>query len=1143
MTYSVHQFRQSCQHFSHKPAVRRSAIGIVVFILLLGLFGYFVLPGIIKSQAEKIISEKLHRKTTIAKVDINPYTMQLTLHGFKMMEPEGDVTFASFDSVMVNLSAQSLFRFAPVIQQLQIVKPYVHLVRKDANHYNIDDILALANSEPEKPEAEHAPARFSIFNIQLTQGHIDFDDRFAQTRHTVADLKLGIPFISSLPSQEEIYVEPYLSASVNGTPLLIKGKTLPFADPVEATMDFNLDNLDLTSYLKYIPGTPHFDLPSAKLDMHLVARFQQPKEKAPQLSLSGDIKLKALQLNDAKGKSIAKLHELAVHLNDTKLFNDQFAVARVTIDGLDADIARDRAGHFNFENLLTPPKRPAAIATSKTAAEPKEKAAVATAKAKPPVTEKSATPKDAQNTVPEKSASAPMQFVLGELDIRNTGVRYNDAQSASALQAELKNLALNARAININPGKKLITVADLSSNSAALDLQQGSSKNKAGAAPEKPKAAVKAKQTPAQEKAGYIVNVARISISNWSAKLQDRSLRRPAVTVIAPLNLTLQNLSTAANARSQIDLQAQVNKSGQLHVSGDFGIAPLHAKLALDLKNVDILQLQPYFTDQVNILLTSAEVSSKGNLLLDQGKNGALNGGFKGDVALGNVTTIDKITSQNFLRWKSLAFNDMDVKLAPFSLAVDHVLLDNFFARVIIDPKGRINLQDVQRSKQVGDKSVTQAGATADSSSTTAAAAEKKSSPSSNTAVIVKPEKPETAMPPIKVRKVTLSHGRVRFTDNFIKPNYTANLEKFGGTITNLSSDEKTRANVDIKGEVNDAPMSVAGTINPLKRDLSLDIKAEVHGMELAPLSPYSGRYIGYGIEKGKLSFEVAYQVENRVLTAQNRLILDQLTLGDKVESPTATTLPVRFALTLLRDRNGVIDLNLPIGGSLDDPQFSVGGLIVKVIVNLLSKAVTAPFALLSSMLGGGEELSFLPFDAGQAKVDDKGEKTLKTIAKALLDRPTLKLEITAHADPKTDVAGLKRAAIDRKVKALKLKDTVQSGKSVDPDQIKISEQEYPKLLDRVYKDADFKKQRNFIGIQKDLPVPEMEKLLMEHTAISDDNLMALANRRAQNVKDWLIHEGKVPAERIFVLASKLGASSTKNDKAVPVSRVDFSLK
>ena len=160
------------------------------------------------------------------------------------------------------------------------------------------------------------------------------------------------------------------------------------------------------------------------------------------------------------------------------------------------------------------------------------------------------------------------------------------------------------------------------------------------------------------------------------------------------------------------------------------------------------------------------------------------------------------------------------------------------------------------------------------------------------------------------------------------------------------------------------------------RSEFSLDLAGKARDIELPPLTPYSVKYAGYGIEKGKLAFDVHYRVENRKLAAENRLVLDQLTFGERVESPTATKLPVLLAVALLKDRHGVIDIQLPISGSLDDPQFSVGGLIVRVIVNLITKAVTAPFALLASAFGGGEELSTLSFAPGSASIAADAKKT-----------------------------------------------------------------------------------------------------------------------------------------------------------------------
>ncbi|UUZ48914.1 DUF748 domain-containing protein [Massilia sp. B-10] len=175
---------------------------------------------------------------------------------------------------------------------------------------------------------------------------------------------------------------------------------------------------------------------------------------------------------------------------------------------------------------------------------------------------------------------------------------------------------------------------------------------------------------------------------------------------------------------------------------------------------------------------------------------------------------------------------------------------------------------------------------------------------------------PAQPLPPIRIDSLVLKGGRVRFTDNFIRPNYSASLQELGGTVTGLSSAPDANANVAVRGVVNGAPLSIAGRINPLKRDLFLDIKAEVRGIELATLSAYSDKYVGYGIDKGKLSFDVAYQLDQRQLKSENRLILDQLTFGNESTNPDVKKLPVRLAVALLSDRNGIIDISVPVGGT-----------------------------------------------------------------------------------------------------------------------------------------------------------------------------------------------------------------------------------
>jgi hypothetical protein len=622
------------------------------------------------------------------------------------------------------------------------------------------------------------------------------------------------------------------------------------------------------------------------------------------------------------------------------------------------------------------------------------------------------------------------------------------------------------------------------------------------------------------------------------------------ITTVAPLSLALRDFSTAPGKEAQVEFSATVNRSGRLSIKGPVGLDPVHAALALDIQRLDVLPLQPYFTRQVGLLISKGKVSARGALQLDLAAHGVVKGGYKGNLSLNDVATVDKVNADDFLRWKSLYFGGINTRLDPFSLSIDQIALNDFFARVIVLPDGHINLQDIASGDNAAAPAATApADKKAGAPSAAAPSIEKPSAPSAaapsnekSSAPAAASPAPNEKVPPIKIAKVTLQNGAVKFTDNFIKPHYSADLVNLGGIVAGLSSDVSSTASVDLRGQVNDAPLNIAGQINPLKGNLFLDIKADVKGMELSPFTPYSAKFVGYGIEKGKLSFEVNYHLLDRALKAENHLTLDQLTFGEKVESPDALHLPVQLAVALLRDRNGVIDIDLPISGSLSDPQFSLGGIIIKVIINLITKAVTAPFALIGSLFGGGESLSWMDFDPGLSTVNASGLEKLKNLAKALTERPGLKLEIVGRADREADAEGMRRASIDQKVRALKIKRLVDQGQSPDLEHLQITPEEYPDLLARVYKAEKFPKPRNVVGLEKSLPVPEMEKLMMANAQISDENLAALANQRAQATQDWLVKNGQVPLERIFIVSSKPGESKAGQEKATP-SRVDFSLK
>lgn len=581
------------------------------------------------------------------------------------------------------------------------------------------------------------------------------------------------------------------------------------------------------------------------------------------------------------------------------------------------------------------------------------------------------------------------------------------------------------------------------------------------------------------------------------------------------------NISTVKNAKGRLSLALNFQGKGSVSAGGTVGIHPLKAQLKIKVKDFAINPLQAYFTDTIRILVTDGVVLADGDLLLNESKGNNIAVEYNGSASLARFASVDKENAEDFLKWNSLYFGGMDIISDPVSVNIDEIALSDFYSRLIVYPDGTLNVQNIFAVKEAADE---------------------------------KPREQQHAGKPaalqdnnsgkvIKIGKITLQGGTINFTDKYINPSYSANLLEIGGRISGLASEEDQFADVELRGTLdNYAPLEISGKINPLIKDLYVDLKADFKNIDLSPVTPYSGRHIGYAIEKGKLSLNVKYHIANKKLDADNKIFMDQFTLGEKVDSPDATKLPVKFAVSLLKDRRGVIDLNLPVTGRLDDPDFHIGRIIIKILLNVIVKATTSPFALIGSLVGGGEELSFLEFDYGVTTVGEDGIKKLDTLTKALFDRPSLKLEITGYTDIENDREGLRQHLFERKIKAQKLKDMInKGGQAVTVDDINVEDGEYEKYLKMAYKDDKFPKPRNIIGMLKNLPAAEMEKLMLTHMEITNDDLRGLASQRAAQVRDYILKSGQVEPERIFLIEPRtLQPEKKENHKA---SRVEFTIK
>lgn len=628
--------------------------------------------------------------------------------------------------------------------------------------------------------------------------------------------------------------------------------------------------------------------------------------------------------------------------------------------------------------------------------------------------------------------------------------------------------------------------------------------------------------------APWQVALGELAIADGALKLDDRSFARAARLEVSALHLQLKGATLDGTKPAPLTLSARLKSGraepGKLSYRGTVMWAPVALQGSVDATDLPVHGVTPYFADQLNIAILRADASYKGQVRYAAGADGAqvqLQGDasledFRSNSVAGTAGGVpaesdDLGVAEELLSWKSLNLPGISLNMAPGSATraqVREATLSDFYARVIVNASGRLNLQDLVKATPTG------APAAKPASAPDAASAQ------SLPAAVV-------AMGPI-----TLVNGKVLFSDRFIRPNYSADLSELNGKLSAFSSQATDGslqlADLELRGRAEGtASLEITGKINPLAKPLALDIQGRVRDLDLPPLTAYSIKYAGYGIERGKLSMDVHYAVQaDGQLKADNKLVLNQLSFGDKVDGA-PNSLPVKLAVALLADRNGVIDINLPVSGSLNDPQFSIGAVVWKVITNLIGKALTAPFSLLAHAFGGGdsEDLSAVSFAQGSSILAPEVAQSLDKIATALADRPALHVTVVGTASLAVERDALKRERLKALLLAEKRRRAAVGGQDATAVGV-LTDAEYPVLLKDVYRRADIAKPRNLVGLAKDLPAAEMESLLLASISVTEDAMRTLAQQRGVVIKDYLASR-KVSAERLFLGAPKTVQSDT----------------
>jgi uncharacterized protein involved in outer membrane biogenesis len=1149
---------------------KKTTLWVVAILVLLMAFVAFVLPGIVKEQAIKGIESATGRKAAIARIVLNPLNWSARVEGFRLMEKRENVVFASFSSVRVSISPFSMLRMAPIVSRAQIASPYARIVRTAANTYNFSDLM--------KGKKSDKPLRFSINNITIDNGSIDFIDRAlpAEKSHTLRRISVGIPFISSIKYYADRYVQPRFSAVVNGSPLKLEGKLRPYLEGAETSFSVNLQALSLPYSLSYYPGEPPVKMDSGRLSTRLDIIHRVASGRNPELELKGNVILEEIVMRDRSGEPLLSLGRGEARISRAEVMAGEFNISSLSADALQMNLSRDKAGSWNFQRLTGGEK---AAAEKKPARKPLininetvlSNSRLRFSDSQPPggfTTDigkitfamrgfSTARGKRGSYTLSFASAREEKGEVKGDFsvdplslettaEIREILLDAYYPYLAETLTAPVKGRVDVSAGVSLSPDKGLLlTTLDVEARQVTLPFGKEAGVKLAKAVLSGGKASLKERTL---EVGGVEIHDGSIKISRDAkgalsplallreTKKTTRGVKEQKETV-SPFKFNIKNVSGAdLNIRftdhmkeddpsfnlkklsfSLADISgprflpipfkvaASYGKKGSISASGNVNPDPLRLKGECSLKRIPLTDANPYLPDDLNITLADGLLDTKLAFNLVRTKD-ILTGNFRGSVGVRSFNSLDA-DDEELLKWESLQLDNMKGSLAPFSLDIAGVSLSRFYSRIVVNKNGTLNLQEIRRPAQ-------------------------KEEPSKE--VVAAPPPPPPSQPPttaavpapsekkgiIRIGTVTMQDGTIAFMDHHTKPEYSSTMVNLGGRVSGLSSQANTMADVDLRGNLeNHSPLRITGRINPLRDDLFVDLKVSFTDIELSPLTPYSGTFLGYSVDKGKLFLDLKYHIENKNLDSSNTVFIDQLTFGNKIESDKATSLPVRLAVALLKDRKGEIHLDLPVTGRIDDPQFSVWGVVFKILKNLLVKAATAPFTLLSSIFGGKEDFSNVPFAYGSSRLSEAEQGKLSKLCQAFIDRPALKLEVSGFVDRERDPEGYRNELLLKKMKNEKFIALVKAKKAQEgqgADSVEILPQEYSTYLKSVYKKEKFPKPRNLIGLQKDLPDNEMKKLFLTHTVVSNDDLQNLARERSVAVRNYLVNEGKLPPERVF---------------------------
>lgn len=598
--------------------------------------------------------------------------------------------------------------------------------------------------------------------------------------------------------------------------------------------------------------------------------------------------------------------------------------------------------------------------------------------------------------------------------------------------------------------------------------------------------------TPDAAAPAWLATLGELDLNGFRVDVEDR-VPSPAVTTsLEDIGMRIFPQADKTTPHT-LEGSLRISTGGSTRFKGTFHEQPLSVVADLDLQGLSLPPFAPYATQFARFALESGSLDTTGRFNFRQDKRTQAE--FTGRVAVRQFAANDLDQDERFLAWKALSIEGVRWQMEPGKLAIREIIAEQPFTRVIIDADRTINLV------RVLEPDATPAPTTA-----TATAASKKEAASGSY--------------PVSIDRIRMKNGAMLFADLTLRPQFATGIQSLNGDIKGFSTAPNAKASVSLNGRVDQyGKADITGSLSPLAGDQFTDIAVKFQNLELTTLTPYAAKFAGYRIDKGKLSMDLAYKINKRQLEATNKVVFNQLTLGEKVESPDAVKLPIKLALAIMKDKNGNIDLDLPVTGSLDDPQFKVGPLIWKAFVNMLTKVAAAPFNFIAGLVGGGEDMDSLPFRTGSATPEPEAATRLESLGKALAERPAIGVEIRGAFDPKADAQAIRAAKFDAALRK----------RNPDGERTR-------KVLEAMFKEKlgtealaqqralslrpaeESARNKDELKVAENLYLKALEAELTAREVVLEGDLRQMALERASHVRKTLVETHKIEESRVFLL-------------------------